>query len=192
MVVTSKVGEVVSTPSILSSRPGAFWVHIDDGLVQFGRGDTFGENAIASQLIISNEDLYVGVITAGGVNSLSQSRWQVCHEGWGWERASGIQYEIPSFDTQSKYIMRWRGSVNLNASGAYTFRTRSGDGSRVYINKTLMVDNDGHHAMQTNAGPPTMLNAGWHDIVVTYFRDLGRERPRIVPGTPMSDSTSYL
>ncbi len=57
--------------------------------------------------------------------------------------------------------------------GYYKFRTRSDDGSRLYIDGVEIIDNGGEHSA-TNVTNDTFLTAGTHDINVTYFEDGGQ------------------
>jgi hypothetical protein len=80
--------------------------------------------------------------------------------------------EIPSFSAENKYIMRWTGFFTAAAKGQYEFSTRSDDGSRLYINGKMVVDNDGHHSPTTKSGKIS-LSKGVHSIVITFFEDSG-------------------
>lgn len=70
------------------------------------------------------------------------------------------------------YGYRFRGKINITTGGTYTFYTNSDDGSRLYINGNLVVNNDGLHAAVEQSGTVT-LPAGRHDIMVTYFQKQG-------------------
>ena len=69
--------------------------------------------------------------------------------------------------------MRWRGEYNAPESGRYRFSTTSDDGSRLYINYKLVVDNDGVHAAQTRTGIVPLTKA-WHKITITFFENWGQ------------------
>ena len=79
---------------------------------------------------------------------------------------------IPDFDVQDEYRMRWRGNIDVPTTGEYGFRLRSDDGSMLYIDEHLIVDNDGLHAMQDASGW-SHLAAGMHDITIVYFENNG-------------------
>ena len=81
--------------------------------------------------------------------------------------------EIPVFNKNNKYIMRWRGYFVANAKGAYWFRTRSDDGSRVYINNVLRVNNDGNHGPRTRTSPALRMGIGLKPITITFFENGG-------------------
>ncbi|MEO8425515.1 MAG: Ig-like domain-containing protein [Verrucomicrobiota bacterium] len=68
------------------------------------------------------------------------------------------------------------GFIDVKNDGTYTFYTSSSDGSRLYIGNTLVVDNDGLHAMQERSGS-IGLQAGKHAITVTYFHSTGPFEP---------------
>ncbi|HYM25247.1 MAG TPA: PA14 domain-containing protein, partial [Vicinamibacterales bacterium] len=66
----------------------------------------------------------------------------------------------------------WTGSLCVLIPGSYTFFTRSDDGSWLYIDGVLVVDNGGGHAAKTAHGSVT-LDRGVHEIFVKYFQETG-------------------
>jgi len=64
------------------------------------------------------------------------------------------------------------GWVRVPADGVYVFYTESNDGSRLYIDDVLVVDNDRPHAMIERRGE-IALAAGLHPIRVTFFQTGG-------------------
>jgi hypothetical protein len=66
-------------------------------------------------------------------------------------------------------IMRWRGFLRVPSTGSYVFQTRSDDGSLLYLNNELVVDNDGNHGMQNMEGTVHDLAAGFHSISILYY-----------------------
>ncbi len=66
------------------------------------------------------------------------------------------------------FAVRFTGKVTVPTSGTWHFRTNSDDGSALWINGTLVVNNDGLHGMQTVQGNIS-LTAGSHDIEVRGF-----------------------
>ena len=93
-----------------------------------------------------------------------------------WSLQKGIWYsndndfkrEIPKFNQNNKYVMRWRGQFNAEQKGTYRFRTRSDDGSMLYVDQHLIVNNDGNHGMRTRSGS-VILTQGWHPITITFY-----------------------
>jgi mono/diheme cytochrome c family protein len=72
------------------------------------------------------------------------------------------------------FALKLAGAISIPKDGKYTFYTRSDDGSRLYIDGYLIVDNDKTHGPEEKAGPVD-LKAGDHAIVVTFFQGGGGE-----------------
>ena len=53
--------------------------------------------------------------------------------------------------------------------GSYTFSINSDDGSKVYIDGALLINNDGQHGQEELSGIAS-LSAGLHDVKVEYFQ----------------------
>jgi hypothetical protein len=64
------------------------------------------------------------------------------------------------------------GYLKVPVSGEYTFYTESDDGSNLYVNDALVVDNDGNHGVRSRQGTIT-LDKGKHKIEVTWFNSGG-------------------
>jgi YVTN family beta-propeller protein len=70
------------------------------------------------------------------------------------------------------FAFRFTGKISIAAAGTYTFFTESDDGSKLYINGSQIVNNDGLHGMEERSGS-LFLSQGLHDIVVTFFEKDG-------------------
>ncbi|AHM63608.1 PKD domain-containing protein [Flammeovirgaceae bacterium 311] len=71
--------------------------------------------------------------------------------------------------TQPDYFgFVFEGFVEVDEGGTYTFYTNSDEGSQLFINGKLVVDNDGSHKTQERSGTAA-LREGRHAIKVTYF-----------------------
>ncbi len=66
----------------------------------------------------------------------------------------------------------WLGSLAVLRRGTYAFSTTSDDGSWVYVDGRLVVDNGGRHAAQPATGRID-LEPGVHEIYIKYFQDGG-------------------
>ncbi len=66
------------------------------------------------------------------------------------------------------------GRIYIPTGGEYTFFTNSDDGSKLYIDGSMVVDNDGGHTMRERSGILT-LTQGFHKIRVTYIEITGSE-----------------
>ena len=68
--------------------------------------------------------------------------------------------------------LRYRGFIQVPAAGDYRFYTVSDDGSKLLIDGTSVLTNDGIHPMTEKSGGIT-LPAGRHAITVLYFNATG-------------------
>jgi alpha-L-fucosidase len=68
--------------------------------------------------------------------------------------------------------LRLEGTVNLDATDVYRFRLTSDDGSKLWIDGELVVDNDGLHGATAKIGA-IALAKGAHTIRVDYFNKTG-------------------
>ncbi len=80
--------------------------------------------------------------------------------------------EIPSFARKYHYALTYDGYIDLPADGIYTFHLWSDDGSRLYINNQLVIDNDGLHGKAEKVGD-LALGKGKHRLGVTFFQAPG-------------------
>jgi hypothetical protein len=64
------------------------------------------------------------------------------------------------------------------ATGEYTFRLRSDDGSELYIDDKLVIDNDGLHGAEDKDGT-VQLTAGMHALRVNFFEAGGGQELRL-------------
>jgi hypothetical protein len=84
----------------------------------------------------------------------------------------------PTFDISlakrsSAYSFNFSGYINVPSDGQYTFYTTSDDGSNLYIDNVLVVDNDGLHSALEKSGT-IGLKAGKHLISVGFFEQDGQ------------------
>ncbi len=66
----------------------------------------------------------------------------------------------------------WSGKFRADTVGSYTFATTSDDGSVIYMDGTLVVNNNFSQGATTRSGSIT-LEPGLHDIVIGYFQGGG-------------------
>jgi fibro-slime domain-containing protein len=66
----------------------------------------------------------------------------------------------------------WSGSFVALRAGTYRFGTRSDDGSWVYVDQQLVVDNGGRHSLRLATGD-VHLEQGVHAIFIKYFQGGG-------------------
>ena len=68
--------------------------------------------------------------------------------------------------------LRFRGYVKVPEDGVYGFHVTSDDGSRLFIDGTQVVDNDGIHGARERSGF-VALAAGLHPIELVFFQGRG-------------------
>ncbi len=79
---------------------------------------------------------------------------------------------FPTPDKQEvleNFAILFRAKLAINKPGVYEFMLNSDDGSKLYINGKLVVDNDGVHATISRRSH-IRLNAGFHPIEIHYFQ----------------------
>lgn len=79
---------------------------------------------------------------------------------------------FPTPDRQEvleNFAILFRAKLAINKPGVYEFMLNSDDGSKLYINGKLVVDNDGVHATISKRSH-IRLNAGFHPIEIHYFQ----------------------
>jgi hypothetical protein len=67
-----------------------------------------------------------------------------------------------------KFACEWTGKINIIKEGKYTFSTTSDDGSRLWVNDRMIVDNWGLHG-DREMNDVIELKAGWFDFKATHF-----------------------
>lgn len=69
---------------------------------------------------------------------------------------------------RSPFGIEWEGYISIRKEGIYQFATKSDDGSEVYIDGDVVVDNGGFHASRYISGM-VRLDEGFHHVKVNYF-----------------------
>ncbi len=67
------------------------------------------------------------------------------------------------------FAIRYRGKFTVAAAGSYRFRLVSDDGSMLYIDGRLIINNDGQHPPFSRGGSLT-LETGEHSLFVNYYQ----------------------
>jgi YVTN family beta-propeller protein len=83
-------------------------------------------------------------------------------------------FSLAPRNRNNNFAFRFKGKLSVAQAGTYTFFTTSDDGSQLFLNNTLVVNNDGVHGALERSGTIN-LAAGEHDIVVTYFEQSSAE-----------------
>ncbi|MEA3209273.1 MAG: hypothetical protein QOE70_2330 [Chthoniobacter sp.] len=69
--------------------------------------------------------------------------------------------------------VQWLGKLSIAAAGNYTFYSKSDDGSRLFIDGVLVLNNDGGKGVFDLNTAPLALSAGLHDIRIDYVNNSG-------------------
>ena len=73
------------------------------------------------------------------------------------------------------FALRFIGKINVPKRGKFNFFLNSDDGSRLFIDGSLVANNDERHSEQTVVGT-IRLEAGLHDLEVQYFQHDGNKK----------------
>jgi len=83
---------------------------------------------------------------------------------------TAVEIKTPGGVPDDHFGLVFTGFIDIPADGVYTFYTTSDDGSRLYLNGDLLVDNDGIHGMALEKGQ-TALAKGKHTLKIVYFEN---------------------
>eukprot|EP00293_Proteomonas_sulcata_P014400 CAMPEP_0184308814 /NCGR_PEP_ID=MMETSP1049-20130417/17156_1 /TAXON_ID=77928 /ORGANISM="Proteomonas sulcata, Strain CCMP704" /LENGTH=442 /DNA_ID=CAMNT_0026621565 /DNA_START=69 /DNA_END=1397 /DNA_ORIENTATION=- len=131
-------------------------------------------------------DLHPGFI--GRFYSLEHKDGQITHmPGLSDLEPEAVSYskfiDLPSHDDFLKEDPRiplervaaeWTGVVHVELAGEYTFSTASDDGSHLWINGVMIVNNGGLHPVEERHGM-IYLDPGYHDFRADFFENHGGE-----------------
>ena len=68
----------------------------------------------------------------------------------------------------SDYGVRYSGKLYVDSADVYEFTLQSNNGSRIYVNGTLVADNDNTGGTTSNIGSIS-LGSGYHDILIEHY-----------------------
>ena len=103
--------------------------------------------------------------------------------------ADHVGMDVPQRKASDNFALKFSGFIQIERPGKYTFFITSDDGSRVYVNDTLLINNDRLQGPTEQAGEID-LAAGSHKLDVTYFDNGGGDALRFQwagPGVQKQD-----
>lgn len=103
-------------------------------------------------------------------------------------------FTLAARDQNEKYGFRYRGKINVPVSGTYTLYIGSDDGSQLFIDGSMLVDNNGLHGYRERSAS-RYLDAGVHDISATFFERNGGDNLTVKwagPGISKQDVATWL
>ena len=89
---------------------------------------------------------------------------------------SNFSYSM--INAMDQFGFEYTGFIKVPQDAVYTFFTASDDGSRLYIDDKIVVDNDKLHGTQEKQGL-IALEAGLHKIKVTFFEKNGGDELKV-------------
>jgi hypothetical protein len=134
-----------------------------DSFVTIGavNGDTQG---FIDRTVIGGEEPRYRVVTVEDASELNEIR-----------KESVESVRLPEWLTDEHFFaLRYTGKINIAKRGKYNFYLASDDGSRLFIDGALVVNNDERHVEQIVCGT-IEVEAGVHDIEVQYFEHDGNK-----------------
>ena len=100
----------------------------------------------------------------------------------------GYQFDVNDLKIPKYYFARqFKTYIKIKDAGNYKFYTSSNDGSKLYIDHKLVVDNDGLHGPVQQSGEID-LKEGMHQIQIDYFQSGGS---KVLMVFYSSDKISY-
>jgi len=88
------------------------------------------------------------------------------------ESTSSNRVDLNRAPINENFGLVFNGYLNLQETGIYTFVLGSDDGSRLYIDDQLLIDNDGIHG-NIKVDGSVALEKGFHKLRAEYFQHLG-------------------
>ncbi len=71
---------------------------------------------------------------------------------------------------QDKFALGYEGKILITKAGSYDFYIQSNDGTRLYLDNQMVVDNDGAHSADSEKSGKISLTKGMHDVKLQYFQ----------------------
>ena len=82
-------------------------------------------------------------------------------------------FEIVAADFPPNYFAAiWQGVIRVERAGQYTFSTISEDGSHLWVDSFMVVDNGGMHGVQ-KVSSSMRLSRGYHEVRADFFKNSG-------------------
>ena len=84
------------------------------------------------------------------------------------------KFDLACTKERDSFGLVFNGKIEVTAGGTHTFTIGSDDGSRLLINRKIVINHDGIHGMSAKSGK-VKLEPGSHAIEVQYFEKGGGE-----------------
>merc|ERR1711975_98584 len=84
-------------------------------------------------------------------------------------RSTGGHWSGLNNSYRDNWVAKFEGYLKITKSGTYRFYTNSDDGSFLYIDNHLVVNNDGLHGMRTKHGTRSLKQGTQYKVTVWFF-----------------------
>ncbi|MDR3094205.1 MAG: metallophosphatase, partial [Bacteroidales bacterium] len=99
-------------------------------------------------------------------------------------------FSIKDAASEDQFGYEFHTLIKIPEKSIYYFHTYSDDGSKLYIDGKLVVDNDGSHSTKRVTGTAVSLEAGFHDLRLLYFEDyMGQKLEAGLLGKSVAETT---
>ena len=103
-------------------------------------------------------------------------------------------FDVNVTKLKDHFALRFDGHIQIPVDGNYLFLLHSDDGSKLYIDGKVAIDNDGVHAGQQKRKQQQM-KAGLHTVAVEFFEQAGGEELDVEfqgPSMPQQDLATLI
>lgn len=136
------------------------------------RAKDLGDNLSGASNTASADTYVAGLYyehSTGAFTDLDQINWAGVPEFTG----KVDNFTLTPRTQEDYFFFEFDGFLYINTGGSYQFQTSSDDGSRLTVNETVAVENDGTHGTVTVTGPLMTLASGPNTINAKYFESMG-------------------
>lgn len=88
---------------------------------------------------------------------------------------SGTTQDLVRGSLTDYFSLRFTGYIQMTGGVSTTFYLKSDDGSKLYVNNQLVVNNDGNHDASNEKSGSITLSTGWYPFEVQYYEKSGGE-----------------
>ena len=110
------------------------------------------------------------------------------------KKGIALDFDVEAIaNREDHYAINYSGFVNVPTTGLYVFSTYSDDGSTLYIDGKLVVNNDGSHSAQMKSGY-IGLEKGLHPLQLHYFEDYDGQVLKVFvkkPGSQIAEELAF-
>ena len=191
-VLDAGTGKVLNSETLSNFSGGQYLVWNISGHVQFQVTNLVGgSNAVISGIFFGGPKSMIGTGTGLTGQYYSDTSLQNLvltrtdpTVNFTWPNDTAPVAGLPN----DNWSVKWTGQVQAQYSEAYTFKTVSDDGVRLYVNGQLVINDWTYHSATTDTSAPIQLAAGQkYAVEMDYFEGTGAATAQLLwssPSTP--------